>query len=80
MKFFCKTKCFYKARRWSPGEILEAGSGEKVPAHFVRQEPIPQEIPKDPETFSEIAGVGTVEIDDSKPMALSQVGKGKKIK
>lgn len=77
MKCFCKTKCFFKARLWSPGESLEIGADEEAPEHFSKQAPAPASAEKEgPRTFSEMAPK-PVEIPDG-PVAMSQLAGGKK--
>lgn len=59
-KYVCKVKCYYRARLWTPGEILTKQKiDEKVPSHFVKlgtpgaAAKAPQ-APDEPKTFSEM--------------------------
>lgn len=67
MTYFCKQKCFWKARVWTPGESVESSAGEpKPPAdHFSAEPPKVEAVAVDartmdePMTMSELAGVTT---------------------
>jgi len=41
MTCYCVSKCYYKARLWTPGEILEfTGEDQPVPEHFSAEKPV----------------------------------------
>lgn len=79
-KYFCKTKCFYGNRLWTPGETLESIEGEKVPLHFTAEVPAVVQEPKGPVAFSEMTSREAVQVNPERPTPLSQYGKGLKKK
>ena len=41
-KYVCVKTCFFRNRRWTPGETLEPSSGEVVPKWFAEKDKAPQ--------------------------------------